>query len=47
MEAMRTWVGGGGAEVLGRDLDTCTAVAPEAVLTLRINGLTQCTIRAL
>ena len=45
MEAMRTWVGG--AEVLGRDLDTCTAVAPEAVLTLRINGLTQCTIRAI
>ena len=45
MEAMRTWVGG--AEVLGRDLDTCTAVALEAVLPLRITGLTQCTIRAL
>lgn len=42
-----TWIGGGGAGVLVRDLDTCTTVAPEAVLTLRINGLTQCTIRAI
>ena len=47
MEAMRHLDRGGGAGGFVRDLDTCTTVAPEAVLTLRINGLTQCTIRAI